>query len=136
MSFLSTLRKSTSHFFHHFSIQRLQILHTSSSSPSLLNARNGLFAAIIAGTSLGFVLYTTDFDSTHFQSSISSFVDQSTPNSPSFLTKFSLPETSGTFLFRGKFLFLSRNFYNVNSIDEKCNIILYYIYFLICFFGS
>lgn len=109
MSFLSTLRNSTSHFFHHFSIQRLQILHTSS-SPSLLNARNGLFAAIIAGTSLGYVLYTTDFDSTHFQSSISSFVDRSTPNSPSFLTKFSLPETSGAFLFRGKFLFLSAIF--------------------------
>ncbi|CAK8569992.1 unnamed protein product [Lathyrus sativus] len=106
MSFISTLRRSISPFIPHFSIQRFHILHPStSSSPS----RNALFAVILAGTSLGFLLYTTNFDSTLFQPSLSSSVDLSTPNSEdqnrsrfspsSFLTKFSLPETSGTFIF-------------------------------------
>lgn len=119
MSFFSTLRRSISPLTQHFPIQRFQIPHSSCrSSPSILNYRKGFFAAIVAGTSLGFLLYT-DFDSNLFQSSISSFVDLSTPNSSdnqkrrrfspsSFFTKFSLPETSGTFSFRGKFL--SRNF--------------------------
>ncbi|WJX16262.1 hypothetical protein P8452_06315 [Trifolium repens] len=108
MSIFSTLRKSISPFTQHFSIQRLQILHPS--SPSTLISRNTVLATIVAGTSLGFLLYTTDFDSTPFQSSISSFVDHwSTPTSEdqnqhryspsSFFSKFSLPETSSTFLF-------------------------------------
>jgi hypothetical protein len=119
MSIFSTLRKSISPFTQHFSIQRLQILHPS--SPSTLISRNTVLATIVAGTSLGFLLYTTDFDSTPFQSSISSFVDHwSTPTSEdqnqhryspsSFFSKFSLPETSSTFLFGGKFL--SRNLFN------------------------
>ncbi|XP_045822531.1 calcium uptake protein, mitochondrial [Trifolium pratense] len=112
MSIFSTLRKSISPFTRHFSIQRFQILHpsTSPSSPSTLISRNTLLAAIVSGTSLGFLLYTTDFDSTPFQFSISSFVDHwSTPNSEdqnqrrfspsSFFSKLSLPETSSTFLF-------------------------------------
>ncbi|XP_058724878.1 calcium uptake protein, mitochondrial [Vicia villosa] len=107
MSFISTLRRSISPFISHFSIQRFQILHPSTSS--LLNSRNGVFAVILAGTSLGFLLYTTDFDSTLFQPSLSSFVDLSTPDSEdqngsrfspsSLFAKLSLPETSGTFIF-------------------------------------
>ncbi|WJX09798.1 hypothetical protein P8452_00593 [Trifolium repens] len=130
MSIFSTLRKSISPFTQHFSIQRLQILHpsTSPSSPSTLISRNTVLATIVAGTSLGFLLYTTDFDSTPFHSSISSFVDHwSTPNSEdqnqhryspsSFFSKFSLPETSKAY--RRKVFFNYEKRIRLRSPPEK-----------------
>ncbi|XP_004498756.1 calcium uptake protein, mitochondrial isoform X2 [Cicer arietinum] len=128
MSFFSTLRRSISPLTQHFPIQRFQIPHSSCrSSPSILNYRKGFFAAIVAGTSLGFLLYT-DFDSNLFQSSISSFVDLSTPNSSdnqkrrrfspsSFFTKFSLPETSDTY--RRKVFFNYEKRIRLRSPPEK-----------------
>ncbi|WJX16264.1 hypothetical protein P8452_06315 [Trifolium repens] len=126
MSIFSTLRKSISPFTQHFSIQRLQILHPS--SPSTLISRNTVLATIVAGTSLGFLLYTTDFDSTPFQSSISSFVDHwSTPTSEdqnqhryspsSFFSKFSLPETSKAY--RRKVFFNYEKRIRLRSPPEK-----------------
>ncbi|XP_027329326.1 calcium uptake protein, mitochondrial-like isoform X2 [Abrus precatorius] len=127
MSSFSTLRRSPPFLTQHFSIQRFQIHHssTSSSTSSLLKTANPVhrtgfgrkwFPSVLAGTSLGLLLYcfffsalNSEFDSALLKTSLSSFVDRSAPTSDdqnrrrSLFDNFSLPESTGTLLFGDAF---------------------------------
>lgn len=122
MPSFSTLRRSSLPF-----IQRLRILHSSSSAPSLLNRKKWVLATVAGGTSLGLLLYS-EFDPALVKTSLPSIVDCSDSastssddqnrrrSSPSFFTKLSLPESSGgSFLVGGKFL----SFHYAHSVIEK-----------------
>nr|KYP46781.1 Calcium-binding atopy-related autoantigen 1 [Cajanus cajan] len=141
MSSISTLRSRSSPFIaQRLSIQRFQIRHSSTSSPasSLLNSsdpvRTGFglrcISTVLAGTSLGFLLYgfcssspNSEFDSALLKSSISSLVDWSTPTLEdpnrrrSFFPKFSFPEINDAF--RRKIFFNYEKRIRLRSPPEK-----------------
>ncbi|XP_061376407.1 calcium uptake protein, mitochondrial isoform X2 [Gastrolobium bilobum] len=145
MSSFSSMRRP-SPFTQQFSIQQLRIRYSSTSSSSsssaasFLNTTNPVsrfswkwFSAIVAGTSLGFLLYTfatpnSKFDSALLKTSLSSLIDWSSDEirrrfSPSFFEKLSLPESTGTLLFgdayRRKVFFNYEKRIRLRSSPEK-----------------